>query len=844
MPEDGRNFNHLFVTGRSKNEAFHRPGRGNPKIRPIENRAQHYQSLRAQIDETIERIEEFRARALPDEAELRALGSIVTLEGMDSAFPLKIDSLQQWTSHRPPRSKWMLLSVTPGDDLEPERASVWVSDEYRPEFIGVFEAYLSSETRGGKPKNEALVANITGIRQTLLNDLWQSGDEPPMRGRHWWEIWLRKTPDNVELLRLFASHRRIQVSERVLEISDRTIVWVKASWDELEILPITSVPIAEIRHPEFIETLEDLSVDEQEEYVANFASRVTPAHRASPAVVHLDTGVSRTHMLIADSLDPADLHTVIGTGGFDTIGHGTKMAGLALYGDLDSHLLGSGNIVLRHGLESVRMLPNRGETPTDPIAYGAITIDAVNTPEATGNRPRVFCMPITAAGEPKRPGEPTLWSATVDALAVGVDVVRNGRGLTALGAPSFDATRLIVVSAGNVPLGDLCDEHLEQSDISPIQDPAQAWNAITVGAFTNLTSMPSSPDYSGWYVVAPAGELSPHSRTSLLFKKSHWPIKPDILMEGGNTLTDGLTTESLTPLLSLRTTSRTSDTSIGSANATSAATAQVSRLAALAMATYPDYWPETIRGLLVHAAEWTPEMRAHIDGALSKRDKQEMLRRYGWGVPTEESVLSSSSRAVTLVSQDEFVPFVGPQYAMPKFRLHELPWPSEVLQALDRGDVTLKITLSYFVEPNAARRGWRQKYSYASHALRFELQHPLETQNEFIDRINQAAQMEENAQSGTSPRALPWLVGSQQRNMGSLHQDILETSGQELAGSQAIAVYPVGGWWKKNNRKDRLDRPIRYSLLVSISTPVQGVDLYAPIAVMLELPVPVEISAS
>ena len=40
--------------------------------------------------------------------------------------------------------------------------------------------------------------------------------------------------------------------------------------------------------------------------------------------------------------------------------------------------------------------------------------------------------------------------------------------------------------------------------------------------------------------------------------------------------------------------------------ATSAATAQAARLAARIAAAHPGLWPETIRALIVHSAEWTP----------------------------------------------------------------------------------------------------------------------------------------------------------------------------------------------------------------------------------------------
>ena len=69
------------------------------------------------------------------------------------------------------------------------------------------------------------------------------------------------------------------------------------------------------------------------------------------------------------------------------------------------------------------------------------------------------------------------------------------------------------------------------------------------------------------------------------------------------------------------------------------------------MATYLEYWPETVCALIVHSAQWTPAMRHQLDHArqLGLQAQQMLLRRYGWGVPTEEQILFSSDRAVTLV---------------------------------------------------------------------------------------------------------------------------------------------------------------------------------------------------
>ena len=156
--------------------------------------------------------------------------------------------------------------------------------------------------------------------------------------------------------------------------------------------------------------------------------------------------------------------------------------------------------------------------------------------------------------------------------------------------------------------------------------------------------------------------------------------------------------------------------------------------------------------------------------------------------------------------------------------------------ALGAAIAVLRVTLSYFIEPNASRRGWRRRYAYPSHGLRFEMKAPAETPDQFLRRVNQEARNEEHGArpSGAADR---WLVGKSQRNVGSLHQDIWEGTGTELADSDLLAVHPVGGWWKNSKRADRIERPVRYSLTISLKTAEQGVDLYTPVAVQLDLPV-------
>lgn len=835
MPDPRERLAHLLVLDKAEDHEFRRQGRGDRRIRDVERRA-HGEAMQRQIASALE--EQDRARAQRSLEELEALGVIVTIEA-SRGYPLSLESLDQTSRHRvAPRPKWLLLSVLPETDDTPERAVVWISDEYRGAFLELFEDYLDvqKETALGHPRNRALIANIAQIRATVLRDLWQSDGEPPTTGTHWWELWLRPEPDAVDRAQAYANRAQLRIAPNHLRFDRRHVVWLEAQWDELQALPFSAVPVTELRRPQFIDTIQDLDVSEQAEWVEDLAERVVPAGPEAPAVCLLDTGVRRTHVLLDGSLAQSDVHSIVGEPSGDLHGHGTLMAGLALFGPLDRALLANDPVKLKHRLESVKFLPDDGKAPHDPLAYGVVTAEAVARPSIASRRRRVFCMPITSPAD--RPGEPSLWSAAVDALAAGTDVGRSNSGIDLLGPPDPDAARLIIVSAGNVREGFQLD-YRSVADMSPIEDPAQSWNALTVAAYTELELSPSDPDYAGWRAIAHEGDISPHSRTGVIAGGPQWPIKPDICMEGGNVLSDGAGDFHLHhPVVSLRTTDRRHDTALGCANATSAATAQAARLAALAMAFYPSYWPETIRGLLTHQAHWTPVMRASIDAEPAKKQRRLLLKRYGWGVPNEQNVLSSTTNAVTMVVQDEFVPFTGHDFEMRSFRLHQLPWPSEVLAELGAADVELRVTLSYFIEPSAARRGWRRRYAYASHGLRFELRAPNETTSEFVRRVNREAAAEESGVAIAASGSDNWTVGPNQRNQGSLHQDIWAGYGAELAGTGGmLAVHPVGGWWKNNRRRDRAELPVRYALIVSLRTKAEDVDIYSPIATSISVPV-------
>jgi len=160
--------------------------------------------------------------------------------------------------------------------------------------------------------------------------------------------------------------------------------------------------------------------------------------------------------------------------------------------------------------------------------------------------------------------------------------------------------------------------------------------------------------------------------------------------------------------------------------------------------------------------------------------------------------------------------------------IHELPWPKEILLNLGEVPVSMKVTLSYFIEPSPGEVGWKDRYRYASCGLRFDV-NGTNTRDTFLARINAAAESDdEGIESGGN--GIEWTIGKSNRHLGSVHSDIWEDTAAQLAESNLIGIYPTTGWWKERAWLERWDKKVRYALVVTLHTPQQNIDLYTPIA--------------
>lgn len=833
-----RNRKHIIVPGKPTTERYKPHGRriDIPKPPAPPSRATHGKALKQALESAV--IEAHQRRA---DARIQVHGAVPGLYiqfESQPGIPLQLSSLED------ARQGIELVAVSHAQtqEAEPrriERATVFVPEGKVKHFVTRFENYAKTTPKTkNERRHEDMLDPVGALRLATLRGLWTDATEvyPADRETIWWEVWLRRH-DGSELARLmeFVALKQVDIAGRRLQFDDRIVTLVCATAEQLSASLDVLNDLAEVRRAKETATVfADMAPEEQGEWAKELLARTTTAVAAAPAVCVLDTGVTRGHPLLAASLATSDCHTCEPSwGAHDHHGHGTEMAGLALYGDLTPVLGGSAPVKLSHGLESVKILPPNGQNP--PELYGAITAEATSRVEIQApGRQRCFSLAVTATDERDR-GQPTSWSAAVDALAAGRALDASSQGLVYLDDESDPVQRLFVVSAGNVDEGALQVAHLDRSDTDAVHDPAQAWNVLTVGAFTEK-SIVQNPKWNGWQPVAPAGELSPWSTTGVVFADA-WPIKPDVVFEGGNVVKNakGDVDFPCPDLCLLSTHYRPAEKAFVLSWATSAATALAARMAAIIASEYPTLWPVTVRALVVHSAEWTAQMQTHLRGASGKRARARLVRRYGFGVPHLDRALRSAGNALTIIAQDTIRPFV-PKESNPNERqmgdIHffELPWPREVLQGLGETPVRLRVTLSYFVEPNPGRRGWKKRHRYASHGLRFEVKGPTESVDEFRKRLNQRALDEDEARPSAGGDSSEWYLGEQARNHGSIHSDILQGFAADIAERGVIGVYPVSGWWKDQPKRDRSEKGARYALIVSIETPGVETDIWTPVA--------------
>ena len=833
-----RDKKHIKIEGYTDVLKYHSKPRG-PKPKIAErDRNIHGSRILAEINQIKQQFSINRETTLP-EGIVRDDAIYVEFTS-EWGYPLKFDSLEQ-DRHNPTHQILNIKEehrlIDSGQEYR-YKVAVMMTEGSVSKFVEKVEAYLNDTIKHkdkvtneiidtGNPKNFSLINNIRSIQLATLESFWTDSPEIPFpiaTEDVWWEVWFRKTDnDRAKVSSILQNLHTVgaQIGEAKLEFAEHYVRLVKGTANQLSQSLFLLDNLAELRKPQEIAdfiTHDDTTYEDRKEWLDNLLSRVDNRYSEDGIIVCvLDSGVNNMHPLIEPLLPDSRMYAYKEDWGtFDSWhsgGHGTGVACLSIYGDLTDALANSDAIRIYHGLESFKILHTND--PNNPELYGAITEYSASTPIVDRpNNLRVYCLTVTDKNYTFK-GRPSAWSAAIDKLAFGEDI----------------GPQLFIVSGGNVNIDKPEDYPLVNYDES-IHDPGQSYNAITVGAYTRKDRLVEN-DY---YPLVQSGGMSPSNSTSISWEHQ-WPIKPDIVMEGGNLSTNGVFTVDHSSLKLLTADKDFPKDVFRPFGDTSAAAALASKMAAELRTAYPEYWPETIRALMIHSAEWTNAMLYDKDlRVLKENDRVNLLRSVGYGVPILEAALKSATNSLSLIAEREIQPYKREKGdgKYNEYHIFELPWPKDVLRGeLSDQDVTLKITLSYFIEPNPGCRRYSSNFHYHSHALDFAVIKPTESLDAFRRRISvdQDESDEVAANSGEE-----WTI-RRVRSRGSIKKDFITMSGAEMSERNILAVYPKNGWYKTRKKMEKIDSIVRYSLIITIESPSVDVDIYTPVLNQIQLPV-------
>jgi Subtilase family len=518
QPQDKRLHLVLSQTSQSKEFTAHGSGGGKNVVIPEQLRYQHGASLLAQL-ETIKPIVEQASTSQQNLGLESGLGLQIQFEG-GFDVELAFESLGNETKHIE------LLSVR--KDGDSTIANVYVPEGKLDHFEKYITEYLEEKKdKNNKPRDHRnLIDTISAIRAAELRALWTDDLDVLPENKNeqfWWEVWLTNKGNReiaaADFTKL-ANAVGCTVSDSRVDFPERTVVLMYGSENQFSQSVMTLNCVAELRRAkDTAEFFDGMDNEDQHEWQADLLARTTfpNLHDNTPRICLIDSGVNNGHSLLAPVIQTADLYTVRPDWGVDDeSNHGTGLAGIAAYGDLTDALVTNSPIQIDVLLESVKIIREDGQNNGDSKFHAKLFGDAVSQPEVPApNRPRVFTSAVTTKDHRDR-GRPSSWSAMVDRLSSDAD----GGGLF---------RRLFILSAGNIREQAAYTEYPDSLSTNLIHDPGQAWNAITVGAYTE--KMETGNAQLG--PLAPLGGLSPFTTTSATWDKA-WPLKPDVVFEGGN----------------------------------------------------------------------------------------------------------------------------------------------------------------------------------------------------------------------------------------------------------------------------------------------------------------------
>lgn len=609
------------------------------------------------------------------------------LPGVDPKLILKIALTNAIDEDEWRRAGLHVLAQNPGNIL------VLFADSFELE---TFKARVAAFTGGpqegrANPPFNGFVASIEEVTEVDPKDrigprLVASGIAEPadIDGRHAYvvdvELWDAGAPADRQLRALaLARYAESLGAERIgqpfIGSSGFTLIRLKLRGRALRTL-LERPEIASLDLP----PLPDLGERDPPSLTIRELPAATPPPADAPIIGVIDSGLN-DHPLI-DELVIERIAVPQSLGTDDSFGHGTRVAGIAAYGDVRERV-DAREFTASVRILSVRVVNDRGAFDDDSTVPAQMRA-AVTALAARGCR----IVNISLGDKTLTPysgGRASPWSAELDALARELDLV-------------------IIVSAGNAgsrtppqPWGARNDAILTSyptylsSAENRIVDPAIAANVLTVGALAHANGLRDDPD-DGVQVraIAQRNEPSPVTRSGPGIGDA---IKPDFVDYGGTVVFNGHVDRLLqgshwasAGMLTLSDDYRRS--LFTAASGTSYAAPRVAYKAAQIVRRFPRASANLIRALLGLSAELPVEairrlQPAYEAGAALAPAVRQCL---GYGVPRVERALASDdSRVVLLADRQEL--------DLDQLALYFVPLPAEFRQT--RGRRFIRVALAF-----------------------------------------------------------------------------------------------------------------------------------------------------
>lgn len=370
---------------------------------------------------------------------------------------------------------------------------------------------------------------------------------------------------------------------------------------------------------------------------------VQPPPDNAPGIVVLDSGVAENHPLLKPAIGDAQSF-IPGFPASDTEGHGTHVAGIALYDDVEACLT-AGSFTPELRLFSGRILDDAGDNTTGFVENQIA--EAVRYFK-TNYGCKVFNLSFGDKRKPYQAGH-------IRGLAVMLDKLAREEGV------------LFVVCAGNFdgtddnPQDWLRDYpgYLTTVD-SRLLDPGTALNVLTVGSLARYDQSFYSQRHPNDPAVVPIArhrQPSPFTRSG---PSVNGAVKPEIVSFGGNM---GINVQSRgftdTGLKELSTSiGFTSGRLVEERKGTSQAAPHVAHLAAKLLAEMPQASPNLLRALLVAHAR-------HQESWVSLLESEDIWKLCGYGEISPESLFRSTEQQLTLIAEDRIEDRKHHFYAIP-----------------------------------------------------------------------------------------------------------------------------------------------------------------------------------